>query len=460
MKTLSRLSVRLLMAAYLITSFLITHVPEIKAQTATKPSGALELDDSYSPEAELMAYAAVSSASKTIAKTVCDNLTGKIVILDTETKAQIINYQNTSNILYSFRQRFTRELKLPNEIDLTDELVAKSIAIKLKQDETADQRAGVPFAEADQAKIALTAINGALGQLKELTDFFKTDVKEKGFKIEIDKDKLLPEVTHQIQMECSDVPIYNSKQVPFSIKGGSSPLMASLEEVYDLRYAAANLINIINGAQLAYKENNTEIGVLVTSLAANKTAFENSQKENATAEGDVKVILDMQIAKLENDAQDIKNKLIALRDENGIIVRSFRKTNAVKSKLQAIIGQFDAFAATLFKAEDKSVTPLLNFLFEAERLTLLLNDPKTPGHVLEIIPNTVGSTRRIKRNLFLDLFFPTGRISFNGEATIAYSLFKNDGTILKSCIVKTYMDFNRFKKGLGSAPMLNTCDIP
>jgi hypothetical protein len=382
-----------------------------------------------------------------------------IVVLDTDTKGQLITYKATLMLLQSLNDRFTSAIQSPGSIGLTSQLISKSTALKLKQDETSGDRAGVPFAEADQVKIALTAINGALGELKSLTDFFKTDTKEKGFKLELNKDKLLPEVIHQLKATCPSVALYNSKQVPFSINGQSSPLLQKLEHVYDLRYEAAHSITLISGVQLAYRENITEIGRLETARAATRTAIETAENGLPAAKDDAKRNLERQLTRLRNDAQELKSKQDNLESENSAIVGAFASINAVKPKLQALVAQFDAFASTLFKADDKTPTALLNSLFESERLSALLSDTTSPGYLLEVAPNTVGSTRRIKRNLFLDLFYPTGRVSYNGEATISYSLFNNDGTLRSSCIVKTYLDFKKFKKAYGTTPVFNTCSF-
>lgn len=429
-------------------------------------SGALDLDDTYSPEAELMAYFAVSRASGAIAQNICGlvNDGNSIAIYNSETKTQIINYQNTLQILDSFKKRFEAAYKKPDAIGLTPELIASAVALNMAADQASGQRAGVPFVEADQTKIALAAINGTLSEMQNFLNFFKTDIKEKGFKITIDKDKLVPEVANQIVTVCSSlappkrIKIYDPHQVPFSLTSPSSALMTELQTVYELRYNAEGLSNIITGARLVYRENLSNIAIAKTAKAKAEAALD-AAKTGAlkAANADEKKEFNDQAVKVKGELAELDETITQLTTQNKALVASFFSVEPVKNSIDATIKQFDAFVGSLFKKDDDTPSALLVSLFEAENVTHFLTD--TNSYVLDLSPNTAGSTRRVKRNLFLDLFFPTGRTTFNGEAAIGYSLFKNDATLSQSCIVRTYIDFHHFKKGPTAAPVLNSCSV-
>lgn len=465
-----------------VFSLLLPLCNPVLAQTEPL-AGTTTATNDISPEAELMAYIAISKASDQIAKNVCSSFTVpgqtyKVAVYNDDVKNQIINYRNNINVLNSIESRFNAAIPkddpLTAAIDeskmgLTDAFLIEAESLAINTSGGGQKAARPVLGEADNIAAGLTSINGAMGALLDLVGFFKTNIKDTGFKLSATKEQLLPEIVNQLKIECTGktVEFYTPKEIPFSLNAPNSNLLATLERLYSLRIKAESGINKIDGMRLAY---NNRLVAIQTAETASTAA------DDAINSADDAII----VAKLESKPADEKKarllkakkaaekamlalKIATLRSEANTFRTAYVANEGTKNELEAIIKQFDAVVSALVKTTDSSPTPLLLSLFEAE---IVADFAKTPSnYVLEVAPNVAGSTRRIKQNLFLDLFITTGRVSYNGAAVIRYTLFQNQGTIEKACVVKTYVDFRKMSSLKNAeknkeAVILNNCQTP
>jgi hypothetical protein len=444
----------------MINLFCVTsYFPQTKPLEGTVTAG------DTSPEAEFMAYVAISQASSKIAQSVCSSLPAgagpyKVAIYDTDARTQIIGYQNTLKVLDSIKVRFDAAIPVDNPATVVDEsllgltrpqlIEAESLAISTG---AGGQRAAVPvLGEADNIAAGLKSISGAATALFDLVGLFRTNIEEKGFKLTtVTKEQLVPEVLQRLKTECTgkNIEFYIPKEMPFSVVSGNSTILTRLQTLYDLRTKAASFVDKIEGMRLAFNNRQAKINSLQTALTAaqNGIIAEQDKIDAANiAPVDVKESLKATRQKARHVAEAVRiaGEIPNVQGEAGSFQNAFVANEGVKNNLAAIIKQFDTMLATLLKTDDKNPTPLLLSLFEAENLVTLANS--NGQYLLELASNSAGSTRRIKRNLFLDLFIPTGRISYNGVAAIRYTLYKDRAIVENTCVVKTYIDFRRLSK--------------
>jgi len=407
-----------------------------------------------------MAYTAVARASGVIASNVCKtvNNTGNIAILSSDTKSQIIGYRNTMLVLKSLKTEF--ETATANEtLGLSSELAHKADLYAITAEE-GDSKAAPIFAEPGIAKEVLDSVTGALGSFKEFFGMFETRIKERGFKpAAVTRDQLVPEVADRIRATCNSVVLYNPNDMPFSLNSvGSSELMTILHQLYKLRYKAEIITKRYRGARFAHDECKKEIDKSKQTLAKAKAELEAQKTALAKAKNrKEKDDLSNKVAEAQKAYDEIDSNIKALEKERDEYAKSLTDLSETNSYLQALIKQFDGYIATLLTVKEGTPTPLLTSLFEAEKMVAVIGS--SGSYTLELQSNAAGSTRRVKRNMFLDLFFPTGRITYNGVATIRYSLYKEDSVLKEGCTVKTFLNFRRIKHVNEKKPALvvNEC---
>lgn len=457
----------------------------------TKPlEGKTEVGDK-SPEADLMAYVALSNASRIIARDVCGELSddNKVAIYNDDFKKQIVDYTNIVQILDSIKRRFDAAIPGDDTFKVSNNLLMEAQALAMERGIADGERAAPVLAEAANIATGLGSINSAVSGLMDLIGFFKTNIKDTGFTTTVSKDSLLPEVVHQLKTVCGngkkDVAFYMPKEMPFSLTSANSELMTKLEELYLQRVKAESFIVTINSLKEAYQkrlvtieetnnaiiaeqkaidEANDELFVASLENETSKDVRELIGKEESESEKDrLKTELKKIIKKERNKSNKdkLETKLNKLETERDLLGGAFVRLEQTKNEVAAIAKQFDSVAAALVKSDDKSPTPVLLSLFEAERVS---NFAKGDGNfVLELASNAAGSTRRVKQNLILDLFITSGRISYNAVAASRYTLYENAGSVKKACVVKTYVNFRRMSnlnEQMDDALIINDCNTP
>ncbi|MCA1623717.1 MAG: hypothetical protein LC768_15720 [Acidobacteria bacterium] len=455
-------------ALLFIFSLFLSLCDPVLAQTEPL-EGTTTVEGDASPEAELMAYVAISKASNKIAENICSSLSdgNKVAVYNDDIKKQIIDYQNTVQIMDSIKRRFDAALpkntfRLANDLQVEAEVLALNTG-------SGGERVAPVLGEAANIATGLGTINSAIGALLDTVGFFKTNIKEKGFKLSpVAKEQLIPEVVNQLKTRCAgkNVQFYIPKEMPFSLAATGSTLLAKLENLYLQRIKAENFTAKIDGLRAAYNKrladiDNAKNAVINAKTARNaaidardaaaidpKDAKEWKKAQNQINRADANIsLLEAEVAKFQNEATIFRDAFVQMEE--------------TKNELLAIIKQFDTVVASLIKTDDKNPTPLLVSLFEAENV---VNFALTNGnYMLELASNSAGSTRRIKQNLFLDLFITTGRISYNGVAAIRYTLYQNQAAVEKSCVVKTYVNFRRMSslnKKKDGALIINDCLTP
>jgi len=450
-------------------SLLLSVCNPVLAQT--KPlEGTTTVEGEASPEAELMAYVAISKASNKIAENVCNSLStgNKVAVYNDDIKKQIIDYQNTIQILDSIKRRFDAALPT-NTFRLANDLQVEAEVLALNTSGGGERSAAPVIGEAVNIATGLGSINSAIGALLDTVGFFKTNIKDKGFKLStVTKEQLIPEIVNKLKTKCAgkSVEFYTPKEMPFSLTATGSTLLTKLENLYLQRVEAESLTTKIEGLRAAYNKRLTDIdnakNAVINAKTARNTATD-TRDAAAIAPKDAKEWkkAQNQIVRADENIPLLEAEVTKLEGESIIFRDAFVRMEGTKNELLAIIKQFDAVVASLVKTDDKSPTPLLVSLFEAENV---VNFAKTDGnYVLEVASNSAGSTRRIKQNLFLDLFITTGRISYNGVAAVRYTLYQNKATVEKSCVVKTYVNFRRMSslnKRKNDALIINDCETP
>ncbi|MGB7070738.1 MAG: hypothetical protein WBD22_14690, partial [Pyrinomonadaceae bacterium] len=343
-----------------------------------KPEEAKTSGDS--PEAQLMAYFAISKASDQIAEIVCKDAKDAktIAIYDSEMRKQIIEYRAIRDLFSHLTAKFNRLNKY-----FTSQAILGLDA--------EDPKAAASGGESSSLNFIANPVNEAT----DLIGKFKTEVVDQPLSLDVTKDQLIPEVTSSLRKKCpDDVQIFNPKEIPLSLRmeKKESELFTSLDKLYALRAKAKESLKSIP-AGLAKKR---------SEVALELESMKDTEK----------------IKSLEANLDSIDSAL------------------SNKQELEGAIAQFDAVEKGLISTTKEESTPLLLRLREAEAI---VEFTKSPGsYILEVGSNVAGSTRREKKNLFLEVFTPTSRIRFNGVAAIRYTLYDHKGSIKSSCVMKAY----------------------
>lgn len=427
-----------------------------------------ETKNLVSPEARLMGLIAIQDTSCQIAQRICplfNNSEAVVGIYDNEEIKGFVNYRNTKKLLDNLLARL-RRANVDAENALSEIKNTRADLLSRAELDALPKQTGENTKLEDElgnVKKIVDALTGSFGSIADLLSLFKTDTTFESFEYTLSKEQFAPAIIGRMQGAggCRNVRFYYPSQMPGRLNAADSPLLETLRLLYDeaakaqsylrqisaLRKLALALVsrslemeNQINGVNKKIKDLEDKINDLNNKIAAekdkakkggmNKEAGE-AAKERRKLETELAAkIVDK--AQVDADVNYLSNKLADLQ--------------SAEAKLKPLVDEFTTIVSALVKTDEKTQSNLLLTHLRSESAMGTFINQAQNGFLLEIASDADGSTRRTKRNLFLDLFSGFGKIKYNGIAEIRYTLYSGDGSVSRAGITQTYLNYGKISK--------------
>ncbi len=355
------------------------------------PEGTTNVVGDHPIESQILAYDALNKLAESIAGRVASRNPAAVVIYS---EAEI-------NALVAL-QAFAAQL----------DLIATQLTAEIDNAKTAIANAKAAVKPAHTAKLAAAlelapmVVGGALRSAADLLSIFRADVTLRYKDLTIGDIPLVAAVAGHLASRQQPVTVYHPALVPPGLSSADSAISGKLRE-----------------------------------LAGSRGEIEDQQQELARLDGTLKAQIEALTSEIAASDAAVPAKDTSLKEKS----RDGKQTaleelTAVVTRLAAATASFDAFEATLFKADESSGTSVMARLLRAEKLRSV----GANAHWLLVRIAVAGGGYKTKRWLW----WPTTKVLYSGGAIAEFVLFDASGRIVEAGVSPNYSGFIQVKERL------------